>query len=91
MDNEICICAAILDGTGKIWRGHRHADAISTATEAGVSLLPPHPPGGWQGFVTSRNRFVNREEGMQLQIKAGIPSSDRGGYRGDRLFSEDLY
>jgi hypothetical protein len=43
-----------------------------------------------QGFVTSRNRFVTREEGMKLQITAGIPSVG-GGYRGNRLFSEDLY
>jgi hypothetical protein len=44
-----------------------------------------------QGFITSRNRFVTREEGYALQVAAGIPSAAAGGYRGKRLFSEDLY
>jgi hypothetical protein len=43
-----------------------------------------------QGFITSKNRFVTREEGLKLQIEAGIESKG-GGYRADRLFSEDLY
>ena len=41
--------------------------------------------------VTSRNRFVSRKEGRQLQDAAGIPSAAEGGYRGDSLYSEDLY
>jgi hypothetical protein len=88
MDKEICICAAVLDTTGYAWRGHRHADCISSLMEAGREY--PHVFGK-QGFMTSRNRFVNREDGMILQLAAGIPSADRGGYRGKRLFSEDLY
>ena len=87
---EICICAGIKDTTGYIWRGHRHADCISSAIEAGRSI--PHTgEKDWQGFVTSKNRFVNRYEGMKLQLAAKIESADRGGYRGNRLFSEDLY
>ncbi len=39
-DMEICICAAIKDTTGYIWRGHRHGDAIATAIEEGAKL--PH-------------------------------------------------
>lgn len=34
-----------------------------------------------QGFITSKNRFVDRYEGYKLQIEAGIPSAF-GGYRG---------
>lgn len=83
---EICICAAIRDNTGYIWRGHRHADAIELVELAGRTFRVSSD----QGFVTSKNRFVNREEGYQLQIAAGIPSAS-GGYRGKRLFSEDLY
>ena len=89
MDKEICICAAITDTTGYIWRGHRHSDCISSAMEAGRKI-PMQKESDWQGFVTSKNRFVNRYEGYDLQISAGVESSG-GGYRGHRLFSEDLY
>ncbi|MGE3278053.1 MAG: hypothetical protein AB7O67_23320 [Vicinamibacterales bacterium] len=44
-----------------------------------------------QGFVTSRGRYVTRSEGRQLQEAAGIGSVSPSGYRGDLLFSEDLY
>ena len=87
---EICICAAIKDTAGYIWRGHRHVDCIASATEAGAHI-PFTSEREWQGFVTSLNRFVNRYEGYVLQTKAGIPSADRNGYRGNRLYSEDLY
>lgn len=86
MNKEICICAAIRDNTGYVWRGHRHADAIILCNKAGRTFKFSD-----EGFVTSKNRFVGREEGMLLQKAAGIPSADRGGYRDNRLFSEDLY
>lgn len=84
---EFCICAAVVDNTGYIWRGHRHADCIYLAelNNEGFIMLESHI-----GFVTSRNRFVNRQEGYKLQVAAGIPSAS-GGYRGERLWSEDLY
>lgn len=41
-----------------------------------------------QGFVTSRNRYVDRYEGMNLQIAAGLIIDGRSG---QPLFSEDLY
>ena len=48
-----------------------------------------------QGFVTSRNRFVNRVEALRLQKEAGIPSADptskNGVYKYGDLYSEDLY
>jgi hypothetical protein len=83
--NEICICAAIRDNTGYIWRGHRHADAIQLVIRAKRTFKNSD-----EGFVTSSGRFVGREEGLLLQQAAGIESSG-GGYRGNRLFSEDLY
>lgn len=86
---EICICAAIKDTHGYIWRGYRHADCISSAIEGGQKI-PMEKESEWQGFITSHNRFVNRYEGYKLQVAAGI-SSAGGGYRGERLFSEDLY
>jgi hypothetical protein len=86
---EVCICAAIIDTDGNIWRGNRHADAICTAIEAGAKI-PFTGESKWQGFITSSNRFVNRYEGYELQVAAGIESRS-GGYRSRRLFSEDLY
>ena len=32
-EKEICICAAVIDSTGYIWRGHRHADCIGLIIE----------------------------------------------------------
>lgn len=81
---EICICAAIQLTDGRIIRGHRHDDCIQTALKWKVEL-PKHT----QGFMTSFNRFVDRREGMRLQKAAGLNSAH--GYRGDILFSEDLY
>ncbi len=56
------------------------------------------PPEYWQpsmcddqGFITSTNRYVDRKEGMRLQLAAAIASAAPGGYRGATLFSEDLY
>lgn len=45
-----------------------------------------------QGFLTSKGRFVNREEGCALQIAAGIASVDKElPYHNGELYSEDLY
>ena len=88
---EQCICAAIRIGD-LIVRGHRHDSCFHTA-----SLIPGVQRSAIrkadQGFVTSRNRFVGREEAMQLQKASGVKSaySPDGEYRGDILFSEDLY
>jgi hypothetical protein len=87
--SEICICAAIKIDDGKIIRGHRHHDCIAIIQANGIGPIGSEK--GEQGFVTSANRFVNRKEGYQLQIAAGIKSIAVGGYRGDILFSEDLY
>ena len=97
-DPEIVICSAIRLPNGKIFRGHRHVDCARTAKEYVIwngGFEPGehhwHPSlSGNQGFITSRNRYVGREEGLQLQIAAGIQSI-RGGYHSTMLFSEDLY
>lgn len=100
-DPEIVICAAIRLPDGRVIRGHRHGDCIRTA-EALVTWQ--HDPASgvngppWtasmcedQGFISSRNRYVGREEGLALQLAAGIPSACPSGYRARLLFSEDLY
>jgi hypothetical protein len=97
MKNEICICAAVKLGD-KIWRGHRHGDAMHAMREelswnnTGSEVMDIMKDKKLsQGFITSENRYVEREEGRILQEKAGIKSADEEGYRGNTLFSEDLY
>ena len=86
MEKEIVICAAILCENGEIVRCHRHGDGMWAARERKWKLSIENQ----QGFMTSKNRYVDREEGLALQKAAGIPSADKDGYR-YMLFSEDLY
>lgn len=88
--NEICICAAMLTTTGKIFRGHRHSDCYDAIKKR--YFAPDKNPLS-QGFITSMNRYVNRAEGYDLQIKAGIPSVESNGKycQKGQLYSEDLY
>lgn len=85
---EVCLCAAIKLVDGRIVRCHRHCDGLAIVVawkDAGQAVWVAE-----QGFMTSRNRFVGRREGRQLQDAAGIESAC-GAYRGDILFSDDLY
>lgn len=89
-EKEICICAAIRLDDGRIIRGHRHDDCIQTALKwrsAGQDIGELRME-GQQGFMTSRNRFVERKEAYQLQVAAGL-FKDRPGVQ--ILMSEDLY
>lgn len=86
VEKEICICAAIKTEDGKVVRGHRHGDCFIYMDSHKLKIL-----NSIQGFITSKNRFVDREEGRKLQDLAGIKSADQDGYRGNTLFSEDLY
>lgn len=85
---EICICAALLLDDGRVIRGHRHSDCMQT-------LAGMHWSGRvtqeMQGFVTSLNRWVSREEGARLQNAASIVSAHSGQPIRSILFSEDLY
>lgn len=85
-DPEICICAAIRTVDGTVIRGHRHHDCLRSAGEI-PNMIVLHAE---QGFITSRNRFVDRREGLKLQLDAGKASMD-GPYRSVGLFSENLY
>ena len=78
-DPEVIICAAILMPDGYIIRGHRHNDCIHTA--AGYARYLGVRPVE-QGFLTSRNRFVGREE-------AYVIYRPTEGCRD--LYSEDVY
>jgi hypothetical protein len=41
-----------------------------------------------QGFITSKNRFVDRKEGAEIALKSGQVSELK---YGPSLYSEDLY
>lgn len=86
---EIVICAAVKLHDGRIFRGHRHADCF--AVMRGINPKIEWPNDNEQGFITSKNRFVTRQEGRKLQDTAGIPSASVDGYFGNTLYSEDLY
>jgi len=90
MNKEIVICAAVKAENGRIFRGHRHGDAMRVCADHKLKLCMTSSQ-EQQGFITSKNRYVGREEGRILQDKAGIKSADEEGYRGTTLFSEDLY
>lgn len=89
MEKEICVCAAVRTKEGKTIRGHRHGDCIQAAVRYGLN--PRTNSITDQGFITSKNRYVDRATGFRLQKEAGIESVAEGGYRGTILFSEDLY
>jgi len=86
---EKIICSAIKTQNGQVFIGQRHHDCFRDMKKAGIKnmLSCMH----LQGFVTSEGRFVNREEAYEIQKNAGIKSIAKGGYRGHKLFSEDLY
>ena len=102
-EQETVICSAIKLPDGRIIRGHRHGDCMRTAREL---INHRHSIGleegdfdqvelrfgpDSQGFITSQNRYVGREEAFRIQHAACIPSACKSGYRRKDLFSEDLY
>ncbi len=96
--NERVLCAAV-KYRDKIYFGHRHMHCMEALhgelswymnrqemIEAERECI--------DGFVTTIGRFVDREEGYKIQIALGIESAAKqhgNDYRGERLFSEDLY
>jgi hypothetical protein len=78
--------------TGLVVEGHRHADIIRTM----VNLLGKRTcqfgedcsGESVQGFVTNKNRFVDRSEAMQIARSANQIISDT---TFKELYSEDLY
>lgn len=90
---EVCICAAIQLQDGRVIRGHRHDDCLQTAMKwrrAGQEVGSIQQAA--QGFLTSHERFVSREEGARLTYEAGRLSAQTGApFTSNLLFSEDLY
>jgi hypothetical protein len=87
---EVCVCSAWKTADGQLITGRRHPDCLAEMADRGLERLKQPDE---DGFLTSKGRFVTRREGRMLQDAAGIPSAsaDGKGYRGDSLYSEDLY
>lgn len=88
---EIPICAAWQTEEGPVIRGHRHPHCRDAAISMG---LHPRRESDAQGFMTSRNRFVSREEAARLFRLAGLRSAVTYQvlpHDVHALFSEDLY
>lgn len=74
---------------GVVFTGHRHAHCMylmcaitgkrSVVTDCGEYV---------QGFLTNKNRFVDRQEGAEIALDAGQLIRE---IKVENLFSEDLY
>lgn len=99
-NKEIVICAAIWvqDGkkrphqlinipSGTVFCGLRRCSIISQLVAYGIA----HKNRSVQGFLTSKNRFLTREEASEL-VKSNNQEMvvDRNAVR-EQLYSEDLY
>jgi hypothetical protein len=98
---EHILCAAIHGDDGRHYRqqpkniesgmvicGHRHSHCIEVFVFAfrGATLTEATRSARRQGFLTSFNRFVEREEAARIAVAALQVSIDC-----ERLYSEDLY
>jgi hypothetical protein len=94
---EKIICAAIHFNDGRqypqqpsniekglVIAGLRHCNCFGTMSATKFSKATPNI----QGFITNKNRFVNRKEAFAIAEKAGQLIAQ---HQKDHLFSEDLY
>lgn len=87
--NEIPNTLPVNCKTGIVFCGFRHINCISIKcavtglrdSESGVNV---------QGFLTNKNRFVDRTEALEIAASAD-QILDYDQIRGNKLFSEDLY
>jgi hypothetical protein len=71
---------------GVVICGFRHGHCISSIFSLTGKKLHEHGE-HIQGFLTNKNRFVDRKEGGEIWISNG----GKLGYSKDELYSEDLY
>ena len=94
-EKEFIVCAAILTtdlgkellNGAEFVTGYRHHTIFKTFNTFPDRLLVDRSPKS-QGFMTSRGRFVGREDGLRIAVESGKLNIDP-----DRklLYSEDLY
>lgn len=100
-DQEYILCAAVWfrDGkphehqpinidTGIVVCGQRHHNCLFTAwaLRKGLTSLSEARGNAIQGFLTSKNRFIDRKEAGEIAYNAKQIDQET-----DCLFSEDLY
>ena len=74
---------------GLVFCAHRHGQCLNV--KGAVTGLRDAESGKYiQGFLTSKNRFVDREEALQIALKENQVLNIHN-IRGNRLYSEDLY
>ena len=72
---------------GLVFCGYRHTHCMYTMVSVtGIRSVESEVGDYVQGFLTSKNRFVDREEGARIHIASGHTIDFE-----NRLFSEDLY
>lgn len=71
---------------GVVISGFRHGNCISAIVSLTGKRLHEHGE-HIQGFLTNKNRFVDREEGGKIWIESG----GKLNYSTEELYSEDLY
>lgn len=72
---------------GLVFCGHRHPHAMYTMVSVtGLRSCESEVGENIQGFLTNKNRFVDREEAAIIAYDAGQIKEEL-----PRLFSEDLY
>lgn len=83
--------------TGIVLCGFRHGcifPQLNFASQGNLKLVKDRLDNGIeeksQGFITNHNRYVEREEALQIALAAN-QVLDLKEVRGNRLFSEDLY
>lgn len=72
---------------GVVFCGYRHSNCMySMIALTGLRSVETEVGNYVQGFLTSKNRFVDRKEGAKIHIENGNKIDFK-----TRLFSEDLY
>lgn len=72
---------------GIVFSGWRHGNCIyQMVAVTGLRSVPAESGPSIQGFLTNKNRFVDREEAAKIAYEAGQTEKLL-----DKLFSEDLY
>jgi hypothetical protein len=74
---------------GFVILGYRHHQCIATQYEL-TGLTNAQAGQHKSGFLTSKNRFVDREEALQIALNNN-QVKDINNIRANMLFSEDLY
>jgi hypothetical protein len=71
---------------GVVVCGFRHGHCIASIVSLTSKRLHEHGE-HIQGFLTNKNRFVDRKEGAEIWVKTGGKLK----YSDNELYSEDLY